>query len=290
VITDAMSRLAAFKRGEIDDLTNVHPKDVKDLTASGKYDMALCNLSAIAFCVMGDSGHPGSPFADIRVRRAIEHAVDKQAFADAFTLGLGKVANQYAPPNAWGNNPKVVGYPYNPAKAKQLLAEAGYGSGFKTKIFAPSIAFFSDPLVAFQGYLEKVGITVEIEVVTPPRHMQIMRGGWQNGLLVHNAPLSEPDTAKNFSVNFSTRSFLKDTMLAAEDYEGAIVKALEAGDNKTKQKWTWEAQKLMIDKYSLAGFFFTQPRITAISNKVHNSGVGATVDVQWTPEDAWIEQ
>ncbi len=59
---------------------------------------------------------------------------------------------------------------------------------------------------------------------------------------------------------------------------------------QTKKKWTWEAQKLLIDKYALANFFFTQPRITYMHNKVHDTGVGMTVDVQWTPEDAWIEQ
>ena len=92
VITDPMSRLAAFKRGEIDDLSNVQPKDVKDLLASGKYHEALCDLSALAFCVIGDSGHPGSPFADVRVRRAVEYAVDKQALADTLRSASAKYA------------------------------------------------------------------------------------------------------------------------------------------------------------------------------------------------------
>jgi ABC-type transport system substrate-binding protein len=290
IIRDSVSRLAAFKQGEIDDLANVEPKDVKDLKASGKYYGTICELSALASCILGDSAHPNSPFADIRVRRAIEHAVDKQALADTFTHGLGKISNQYAPPKGWGNNPNVVGYPYNPDKAKQLLSEAGYANGFKTKIISPPIAFFADPLTAVQAYLAKVGIVAELEIVDPPRHTSILRGGWQNALVVHNAPMSEPDTARNLAVNFSSRSFLKGTLLGPEEYENAVAEALAAGDAETKKKWTWEAQKLLIDKYALANFFFMQPRITFMHNKVHDTGVGVTVDVQWTPEDAWIEQ
>ncbi|MBN1850537.1 MAG: hypothetical protein JW932_18355 [Deltaproteobacteria bacterium] len=290
VIKDPMSRLAAFQRGEVDDLSNVPPKDVEGLKAAGKYYGSFCELSALTFCMMGDSAHEGSPFADIRVRRAIEHAIDKQAMAKIFALGLGQVGNQYAPPGSWGNNPNVKGYPYDPQKAKNLLVEAGYPEGFKTKIITPSIPFFADPVVAVQGFFEKVGISVEIEKVNPPKHTATLRGGWQNALIVHNAPLSEPDIAKNLSVNFSSRSYLKGVMLAPDDYENAITQALAASDTKTKQEWTWEAQKKMIDTYALAGFYFTLPRITFIHNKVHNTGVGDTVDVQWTPEDAWIER
>ena len=155
VITDPMSRLAAFKRGEVDDLANVQPKDVEDLKASGKYYGAFCELSALTFCVMGDSAHPGSPFTDLRVRRAIEYAIDKQALAKTFTLGFGQTSNQYAPPKAWGNNPNVKGYPYDPNKAKKLLAEAGYPKGFKTKIITASIAFFPTLSLLFRHTLRK---------------------------------------------------------------------------------------------------------------------------------------
>ncbi len=290
VITDSMSRLAAFKREEIDVLTNVDPKDVQELKASGKYYGIFCELSALAFCIMGDSGHNGSPFADLRVRRAVEHAIDKQALAKTFTLGLGQIGNQYAPPKSWGSNPSVKGYSYDPAKARKLLAEAGYPNGFKTKLISVAIPFFADPVVAVQSYLEKVGIIAEVEIANPGKHTATLRGGWQNALIVHNAPLSEPDIAKNLSVNFSSRSYLKGTMVAPDDYENAVTKALEAVDAKTKQKWTWEAQKKLIDTYALAGFYFTLPRITFLNNKARNTGMGTTVDVQWTPEDAWIER
>jgi ABC-type transport system substrate-binding protein len=289
-ITDPVTRRAAFMRGEVDDLTNVLPKDAKELSASGRGYIAGCEMSPLLLCFLGDSAHPSSPLSDIRVRRAIEYAIDKQALTDTFTLGLGKVANQYAPAGGWGENPKVVGYPYNPDKAKQLLAEAGYSKGLKIKFITVILAFFSDPVVAIQGYLEKVGISAELEIASMARHTAVLRGGWENGIVVYNASLSEPDIARNLMVNFSSRSAMKGTMLCPEDYEEALAKALAAGDFKTKQQWTWEAQKLLVDKYALATFVFNQQRLNFMANKIHNSGVGTTVDMQYTPEDAWIEQ
>ncbi len=290
IITDPVTRLAAFKRGEVDDLINVLPADVKSLNASGLGYMATCNVSPQVFVFLGDSAHPDSPLADIRVRQAIEHAVDKQALADTFTSGLGKICNQYAAPGAWGESKAVRGYAYDPARAKKLLAEAGYPNGLKIKLLAPSIPFFSDPLKAVQGYLEKVGITGELEINANLKHMTYMTNGWRNAVLVHNASLAEPDTVRNLSINFSPRSPLKGTVLMPTEYEEALAKALAAGDLKAKQKWTWEAQKLMVDKFALASFFFTQPRLTFVARKVHNTGVGDTVDAQWTPEDAWLDQ
>ena len=145
-------------------------------------------------------------------------------------------------------------------------------------------------MVAIQGYLAQVGITAEVEVANMTRHTMLMRNGWEDGRLVHNASLSEPDTVRNFWVNFSSEAALKGTMLFPEDYQEALTKALAAGDFKTKQKWIWEAQKLLVDKYALVSFFFTQPRLYVIAPKLHNTGIGTTVDAQWTPEAAWMEQ
>jgi ABC-type transport system substrate-binding protein len=273
----------------VDEISNVEPKDVNDLKASGKYYGTICELSSLAFSTIGDSVHPNSPFADIRVRRAIEHAVDKKALADAFTYGLGKVCNQFAAPGSWGYNPDVTGYPYNPDKAKQLLAEAGYSNGFKTKIITLPMAFYAYPPTAVQGYLGKVGVVAEIETAPPPKWQQTNLGGWESALFVHNGTLIDPDATRNLATNFSSKSILSISMLRPAELNEASVKAQGAGDFETKKKWTWEAQKLLIDKYALVNYFFTQPRITFLYNRVHNTGIGVTIDAHWTPENAWME-
>jgi ABC-type transport system substrate-binding protein len=289
VIPDNMTRTVAFKKGEVNVLLIAEPQDVKALEKEGKYYSSTGGLSAQPLCIAGDSGHPNSPFADVRVRQAIEHAIDKQTLVDSLTYGYGKVCNQYASPRSWGVNPDVRGYPYDPDKARRLLAEAGYPNGFKTTLYTPGWGFYVYPPPAIQEYLKKVGITVEIEVVGQGRHQTLQRSGWQNSLLVQIVSMMLPDAAMNLAVNASCKSFLKGSIMCADDYEAVLVKALAAPDFETKKKLTWEAQKLLIDKYAILNFIYTQPRLNCFYKNVHDTGIGATTDVHWAPEDAWIE-
>ena len=288
-ITDMMSRTMAFKKGEMNVLLIIEPNDVKDLEKEGKYYFIEGGLSGLNICLAGDSGHADSPFADVRVRQALEHAIDKKALVDKLILGYGKVCNQYAYPGTWGVNPAVKGYPYDPAKAKKLLAEAGYPSGFKTTLYTPTWGNYVYPPPVIQQYLAQVGIDVQIEPVNQGRHQQLLRGGWK-GLLVQQTPMILPDATNNLAVNASCKSYLKGSIACAEDYEELLVKALNAPNFETKKKLTWEAQKLLIDKYALLNFFYTQPRTNCFYKNVHDTGIGNTIDTQWTPEDAWISK
>ena len=79
---------------------------------------------------------PKSPYANKKVREALEYAVDRPTMAK--TLGFGKyeALTQIVPSFSPAYNPNYNPRPYNPEKAKQLLAEAGYASGFDTKLLA----------------------------------------------------------------------------------------------------------------------------------------------------------
>ncbi|MBI5439890.1 MAG: ABC transporter substrate-binding protein [Deltaproteobacteria bacterium] len=288
VIKDPMSRIAAFRAGEVNATLIVEPKEVNELEKEGKYTFSTGGLSAMAICLVGDSGHANSPFADVRVRRAVSHAIDAKSLVDALTRGFGRVSNQYALVGSWGQNPNVKGYPYDPAKAKKLLAEAGYPNGFKAKLVAPSWGLFTYPVPVFQEALRKVGIEVEIETVDQIRHKTILHNGWQNALMMQPGSLVSPDVTNNLVVYASCRSYLKGTMACPDDYNAALGQALAAKDFETKKKWTWEAQKLLVDKYALFNFAYNVPRMNAFHQEVRDTGFGATTDTQWTPEDAWI--
>jgi peptide/nickel transport system substrate-binding protein len=289
IIGDMVTRTMAFKKGDSDVLLILEPSDVKDLEADGRFYFSLGGLSGINICFAGDSGHADSPFADVRVRQAVEYAIDKKAIAEKVVLGYGKVCNQYAYPGNWGENPAVKGYQYDPAKAKKLLAEAGYPNGFKTTLYHPTWGnyIYSPPVI--QQYLSKIGIELQLEPVNQGRHQQLLRNGWK-GLLIQQTPMILPDSANNLAVNASCKSYLKGSIACKDDYEGLLVKALSAPTFEMKQKYTLEAQKMLIDKYALLNFIYTQPRTNAFFKKVHDSGIGDTIDTQWTPEDAWISK
>lgn len=105
-------------------------------------------------------------FADERVRQAMSYAIDRQAFADAVQFGLSVPAYQPVDSGHWSYNPDVDGrFEYNPEKARTLLAEAGYADGFTFDM--PSIPIFAARLEAVAGFLQDVGITMNIEPVEP---------------------------------------------------------------------------------------------------------------------------
>jgi peptide/nickel transport system substrate-binding protein len=105
---------------------------------------------------------PKSPYANKKVREAIEYAIDRPTMAK--TLGFGKyeALTQVVPSFSPAHNPNYNPRPYNPEKAKQLLAEAGYPSGFDTKLLA--IETQRDAAVAIQSYLAAVGIRVALDL------------------------------------------------------------------------------------------------------------------------------
>ena len=100
-------------------------------------------------------------FKDVRVRQAINYALDKQTFVDTIIEGRGTVANSYINSMIPGWTDEVEAYPYDPAKAKELLAEAGYPNGFECKIYVNGDVRTRSAQI-IQAQLAEVGITVDI--------------------------------------------------------------------------------------------------------------------------------
>ena len=291
IIKSPMTRNAALKAGEVDGVMIVEFQFLKELMASGKFYPLAPGLSNILICYVGDSANPESPWSDIRVRQAFSYAINGPEMVETINQGYGEAINQYATSGSWGLNPDVKGYPYNPEKAKQLLAEAGYADGLKITMTCPSWGSYRYAPPAIQEYLRKVGIEAEIVLNDPGKFDAILFGGWKNMMLQQPGRLVIPDAANNLEVYASCSApfGFKGTMLCPDDYRDAIQKALDADDFEEKKKWTWEAQRLLVDKYCLINFIMTNPRVNVFSKKVHDINWEIITTTQWTPEDAWKE-
>lgn len=104
-----------------------------------------------------DSVNAESPWSNIKVRQAAEYAIDKDALTKALGFGFAQTAYQLATPTSAAYISGLSGRKYDMAKAKQILSEAGYPNGFKTRIIA-STTDNRDIVVAMQSYLGKIGI------------------------------------------------------------------------------------------------------------------------------------
>ena len=108
------------------------------------------------------------PLGDKRVRHAMLHALDREAMVEAFIPDLSAgTAWTFVRPSHVGQLPReeLPAYEFDPEKARQLLAEAGYANGFTVSTVAINQAFMTDMLTAMKEYWADVGITLEIEVL-----------------------------------------------------------------------------------------------------------------------------
>ena len=138
------------------------------------------------FFIMPDASNPDSPFANKKVREAVEYAIDREALTEALTSGLGDPLYQMAPSTSSVYDPNFKGRQYDPEKAKQLLTETGYPDGFQTTIAA--LQGTERNPTAIQNYLAAVGITAKVEAVDMGRLMVMEFGGWKGLLLTIIAP------------------------------------------------------------------------------------------------------
>ena len=288
-IQDTLTRQLSLKKGELDLALGLAPKDLVGLEKEG-YVVNRVRVGSGAYALIPDSANPKSPFADVRVRQSAQYAIDNETLVKAILYGEAEPANQYVYKGHWGYNPSVVGYPYNPAKARELLAEAGYPNGFKTKLLYRSNPQEDQLFTAIQGYLKAVGIDAELDPAQMGRfdQMAIQGGKWEG--LIQNNLLPYPDVAAALATRYSGgKSF--SMMLIPDEYGKAIKNAIAAPDFETKQKWTQEAMKLMIDKYCLQIVFYCRSDSAVSKTSVHNHGFLGTPNAGWwTPEDAWIER
>lgn len=160
-IPEASSRMAALQTGAADLVTLVNIDDAPRLSQAGLHVVSQPSLRVMH--VILDTLH-GGPTADKRVRQALNYAVDKDALIRFVLKGYGaKVQGQMLSKDYFGYNPTLKAFPYDPAQAKKLLAEAGYPNGLRITFYAPHGRYMADQQIAdaIAGQLKTVGVTAE---------------------------------------------------------------------------------------------------------------------------------
>jgi peptide/nickel transport system substrate-binding protein len=164
VIKDNAARYLALKAGEIQAMELPNPDDVKAAQADPNLKVGLrpaLNSSWLRF-------NMNLPlFKDRRIREALALGIDRKSIVDALYGGRGEVANQLLPPVMWGRSTTVKAYPYDPDRAKALLAEAGYPNGFSLDLWYMPISrpYFPVPKEigsAMASDLAKIGVRAHL--------------------------------------------------------------------------------------------------------------------------------
>jgi peptide/nickel transport system substrate-binding protein len=178
-IPEPMTQKAAMQTGETDAIPCELGKLAADFRDLGFYVMTLHQA---VFSLFFDSSHADSPFHNEKVRQAVEYAINRDEIASALGYGLMiPIHNIIAADNA-AYTDDIPYRPYDPDKAKELLAEAGYPNGFKTTMY-PHVNGDKDINLYVKQCLDAVGIQTEIVYVPWTQNMQMMTGDFTGMML-----------------------------------------------------------------------------------------------------------
>ncbi|HKW94816.1 MAG TPA: ABC transporter substrate-binding protein [Methylomirabilota bacterium] len=162
-VPEATTRLAMLKRGEVDLAYLLDAPQALEVKRDPTLKLAFSGGIGTFYVDFLDQWDPKSPWHDRRVRLAANHAIDRQALSDAETLGASRVTGSLIPAK-FEYALAIEPYPYDPARAKQLLAEAGYPNGFDAGELYPWPPYTSMG-EAVGGYLGAVGIKVRLRTM-----------------------------------------------------------------------------------------------------------------------------
>lgn len=175
IVRDPSTRAVLLRTGEAHFAVEVAPTEFESLDAEPNITAEVVPLENSIFFEMSNIQEP---FDDPRVRQAACYAIDAPAIVQSVLLGYGEANPGVLAASSWAHDASIEGYPYDPERARQLLAEAGYPDGFTTVFWHSTGRFPGDVQVAqaIQAFLMQVGIRAELRTGDLTAWAGAMRG------------------------------------------------------------------------------------------------------------------
>ena len=162
-VPEPTTRAAMLKNGEVDVAYMIDTPTAQELKRDPNLRLGFSGAIGVHYLDFFDQWDPKSPWHDRRVRLAANHAIDRKALSEAETLGASRPTGSMAP-RKFDLTLALPPYAYDPAKAKQLLAQAGYPNGFEGGDFYPYPPYWSAGETII-GYLGAVGIRMKMRTM-----------------------------------------------------------------------------------------------------------------------------
>jgi peptide/nickel transport system substrate-binding protein len=291
LIVDPLVAMASYKSKEQDQIFLVTPKNAADLKAAGANIVALnTGLGLQQTSVWYNSILPDSPFAKLQVRQAVSYAVDAKQIVSSLFYGYATPINQWAVPTSQYANPDFKGYPYDPNKAKALLAEAGYPN-LSTKMLVSNNPDNINIATALQSMFKAAGMNVEIDAVDDAKYRNLTSPGGSFTQMCLASQRANSDPAIIFPRNLSDSGVIMNkTIIHPAEIEKLLVDAKLAPDNDAKKKVIWNLQKVVFGDYCIFTPLWVPSGLAAKQPYCKGDGIMEIEYTQWTPETAWLDK
>lgn len=291
-VPEEVTVVTSFENGEIDMLRHMSTTSVAELEKD--YNVTVYDYPAAAFYLWFPTNVDGSVFQDVRVRQAVSYAVDIPTIVGSLYGSEVTDVNQlsYKGSSLWDDT--IAGYEYNPEKAKELLADAGYPDGFSTKIIIENNNDNSVLCETLKSYLADVGIDLEIDLADSARYAQtVIFSSWGDQLAVIPFNYSPDEICSMLRMLHPDTSLFAHTVRYPAEYRDMIVK-MQTSSSLDEAKDTYkQINKYLIDEVCLTIPIFCNSYAIATQDYVHGTGAGLDGETQiryWSPETVWMDK
>lgn len=184
-VPEGPQRIQGIISGRLDVVLGTIPDQMAELEAAGHQWISNLGSGIYTFSMILNEDHPAfgpanEPLLDVRVRRALNYAIDRQAYIEILLSNTTRAPSQPVPASAFGFNPDLEPYPYDPDLARELLAEAGYPDGFDLVFEVVPGTSIPNGSAIYQKVAEDlrvIGVNLELKTFPLPQYFSAVHTG-----------------------------------------------------------------------------------------------------------------
>jgi len=282
-IVEDQARLTELLTGSLDLIVGVPPDFVTQLESGGKVGV-LKQVGAHVWYL--GINNQKKPFDDKRVRQALNYAVNKDAIVRDVLKGTGTPSRGPVLPNTWAADTALKAYPYDPERARKLLAEAGYPTGFSTTLWVPESGSGMQSPVAMstvmQSNLKAVGVNVTLQTMEWGAYLAKLRTKEQDLFaLSWMAGTEDPDMvmypllhSSQWTPNGPNRALYKNPK-----FDDLLQQARLTTDQARRASLYKEAQRILVDDAPWV-FVDHEIQIAALARRVQGFKLHPSFDLR----------
>ena len=245
ITIDPTQRYNKLQAGECHIMPYPNPADLEAMMADPNINVMQQEGLNVGYLAMNTEK---DPFTDVRVRQAINMAIDRDAIIEAVYLGAGVIAKNPIPPTIWSYNDAITDYEYDPEQAKALLAEAGYPDGFSTDLWAMPVQRPYNPNAQrmaemMQADLAEIGINAEIVSFEWGEYLDRSKNGEHQMLLLGwTGDNGDPDNFLHVLLGCAAATGANRARWCHEPFDDLLQQAKQSSDPDERTRLYEEAQ------------------------------------------------
>ena len=264
IIPDANTQMISLQNGELNLSRDFAMNNIQDIVENPELDIYTGESGNVFYVGMNQSFEP---FQDERVRQAINYAIDREFIIEVCEEGYGSVANSLANKGMFGYTEDAKYYEYDPEKAMELLAEAGYADGLEIPAILTKEGKFKSAAEVILEDLRAVGITTELNV----RDNNGFTDDFQKGnyaLCVTSINLSQD--AHHVTMCFASDGYLNNFNINDPELDAAADAAAQEQDSETRKTMYHDLLCKVADEALFAPLYYPQ-KVWAVTSGLHNA-------------------